>query len=158
MTEGRWIMRANVAGTAVFAVSATAAAIVFEGPVRVQAVAVSLAAFATGTFAFLWGYWSAVQRSRRDLIGVAALFFLLGTTAPRPVRNVMWLCLATQIVVALATALSRPETDGRPGSSLAFGILVPMLGLGLNGLWGAAHGSFEPRSDGAPGDSAGRAD
>ena len=49
--------------------------------------------------------------------------------------------LAVQIVVALVTALSRTETaDGRAGSSLALGVLVPMFGLGLNGLWAAYHG------------------
>ena len=37
--------------------------------------------------------------------------------------------------------------DGSPGSSLAVGILVPMFGIGLNGLWCAFHGVFEPRVD-----------
>jgi hypothetical protein len=45
----------------------------------------------------------------------------------------------------LATALSRPSTDGRAGSTLAFGVLVPMLGIGLNGLASARHGTFPPR-------------
>ena len=50
-----------------------------------------------------------------------------------------------QIVVALVTALSRTETaDGRAGSSLALGVLVPMFGLGLNGLWAAYHATFPP--------------
>ena len=155
---GRVIVIVDVAATAVFVVSATVAATVFSAPTRAQGVAVSLLLFATGVVSFLWGYWSAVQRSRRDVIGVAALFFLLGSVAPRPVRRVMWGCLAVQVTTALVTALSRPETDGRPGSSLAFGILVPMLGLGLNGLWGAEHGSFEPRKGGAPPGAAERAD
>jgi hypothetical protein len=30
-------------------------------------------------------------------------------------------------------------------SPLAFGILVPVFGLGLCGLWGARYGTFEPR-------------
>jgi hypothetical protein len=29
---------------------------------------------------------------------------------------------------------------------VAFGILVPIFGLGLAGLWGARHGVFEARS------------
>jgi uncharacterized membrane protein len=54
--------------------------------------------------------------------------------------------LAVQITVALATALARSESeDGSPGTSLAVGILVPMFGLGLNGLWCAFHGVFPPR-------------
>jgi hypothetical protein len=54
--------------------------------------------------------------------------------------------LAIQITVALVTALARSESDdGSPGTSLAVGILVPMFGLGLNGLWCAFHGVFPPR-------------
>jgi hypothetical protein len=33
----------------------------------------------------------------------------------------------------------------RPFSSLAFGVLVPVSGLGLMGLWGARYGTFPPR-------------
>lgn len=155
---GHAIVVANIVATALFCVSATLAAVVFSVPMRAQGVAVSLTLFAVGVATFLWGYWSAVQRSRRDVIGVAALFFLLGSVAPPRVRRKMSGCLAAQVVVSLVTALSRPETDGRPGSSLAFGILVPMLGLGLNGLWGAEHGSFEPRDGGARTGSSDEAD
>lgn len=155
---GQVIVTANVVATALFGVSATVAAVVFSPPMRAQAVAISLILFAAGVATFLWGYWSAVQRSRRDTIGVAALFLLLGSVAPPRVRRTMSACLGAQVTVALVTALSRPETDGRPGSSLAFGILVPMLGLGLNGLWGAEHGSFEHRDGGALAGSSERAD
>jgi hypothetical protein len=62
------------------------------------------------------------------------------------VTRVMNLALAVQVIVALTTTLARPNgPDGNPGSSLAVGFLVPMLGLGLNGLWAAHHGRFEPR-------------
>jgi hypothetical protein len=54
-------------------------------------------------------------------------------------------CLAVQTVVGLGTALARPSTDGKAGSVLAFGVLVPMLGLGLNGLWVSRYGTFGPR-------------
>jgi hypothetical protein len=47
--------------------------------------------------------------------------------------------LGIQIVVAVATAAARPFTP------LAFGILVPLYGLGLAGVWGAAFGTFAPR-------------
>jgi hypothetical protein len=47
--------------------------------------------------------------------------------------------LGIQIVVAVATAAARPFTP------LAFGILVPLYGLGLAGVWGAAFGTFGPR-------------
>lgn len=144
---GATIVRVDVALTASFVAVATTAAVSFTPLARAVMVVTSLSLFAVGVSAFLWGYWSAVQRSRHDLIGVAALYFLSGDVAPPSVRRTMSLCLAIQCVVALGTALSRPETEGKPGSALAFGILVPMLGLGLNGLWGAWHGTFEPRSD-----------
>ena len=55
--------------------------------------------------------------------------------------------LAVQIVVGLATALARPnQTDGSPGTSLALGVLVPVFGFGLNGLWAAFHGTFAERA------------
>jgi hypothetical protein len=47
--------------------------------------------------------------------------------------------LAAQVVVAVATAAARPFT------TLAFGVLVPVFGVGLNGLWAARHGRFPPR-------------
>ena len=37
----------------------------------------------------------------------------------------------------------------RPFTAVAFGILAPMLGLGLMGLWGARHGRF-PAAPGEP--------
>jgi hypothetical protein len=37
----------------------------------------------------------------------------------------------------------------RPFSPLAFGILVPVFGLGCAGLWAAHHGSFGPREPAA---------
>lgn len=142
---GWGIVQLDLIGTAVFAVSAIWSAIVFDGVARVQGVAVALALFAVGIFAFLWGYWTAVQRSRTDELSVAELYFLTGQATPRQVKVPMNLALAAQCVVGLATALARPNTDGRAGSTLAFGVLVPMLGLGLNGLWAARHGRFGPR-------------
>jgi hypothetical protein len=139
------IVRLNVIGTAVFVVSSVVAAVVFNNPTRVAGVVVALALFAVGIFAFLWSYWTAVQRSRTDNIAVAQLYFLSGGTAPKSVQRTMNYALMVQVVCSLATALSRSTTDGRAGSTLAFGILVPMFGLGLNGLWCATYGTFEPR-------------
>lgn len=142
---GAAIVQANLIGTAVFTVSATVAAVVFDGFARVQGVVVALALFAIGTFTFLWGYWTAVQRSRTEEMAVSELYFLLGPAIPSSVRRWMNGALIVQTVVSLVTALARPTTDGRAGSTLAFGVLVPMLGLGLNGLWAAKYGAFGPR-------------
>lgn len=144
--HGSVIVVADAAATAAFACSAVVAAAMFTTAARAQAVAVSLTMFVAGVAAFLWGFWNAVQRSRTEEIAVTTLFFLAGGTAPAGVRRTMNACLAAQVLVGVATSLARPTTDGEPGSSLAFGILVPMLGLGLNGLWAAFHGRFPPRA------------
>lgn len=148
------IVRIDMVLTAVFVVTAVFAAVVFNGPARVVGVVVALTLFALGTFAFLMGYFVAVGRSRTQEIAVAELYLLTGKSLPpAPKRALLWL-LGVQIVTALGTALARPNTDGRAGSTLAFGVLVPMLGLGLNGLASARHGTFGPRrrhSDPAPG-------
>ena len=103
------------------------------------------ALFAVGVFAFLWSYYNAVQRSRRDEIGVAELYLLLGPPTPPRVRRLMLGALAAQVVIAVATTFARLDgPDGKPGSSLALGFLVPMFGFGLNGLWAAYHGRFPP--------------
>ncbi|HEV7888475.1 MAG TPA: hypothetical protein VGO92_13025, partial [Acidimicrobiales bacterium] len=80
----------------------------------------------------------AVARSRTEEIGVMNLFFL-DHSAPRPVRRSLLGSLAVQTATAIAVAALRPNT------SLAFGILVPVYGLALTGLYGARHGVFPPR-------------
>lgn len=145
---GRAIVRVDALLTAVFVATAVIAASIFEQPWRVIAVTVSLICFSVGIVAFLWGYWTAVQRSRNDNISVAALYFLVDNCAPVSVARRMNTLFAIQVVVGIATAIARSTTDGKAGSTLAFGVLVPMLGLGLNGLWGATHGTFSPRNTG----------
>jgi hypothetical protein len=130
------VARAAWAGTAVFAVSA-ASAVAAEG-LRPVAVAVALALFVAGTVAMLWALTRAAARSRTDDVTVPGVFFLQGS-APRSVRRHLLGATLVQTAVAFATAGARPFT------SLAFGILVPVYGLGLAGLWGARHGEFGPR-------------
>ena len=143
------IVRANIVGTALFAMSATYAATVFTPNARLVGVVVSLTLFAIGVATFIWGYFTAVQRSRHDEIAVATLFLLtVGVAEPR-VRLAMNGCLAAQTLVALGTALSRSSTDSQAGSTLAFGVLVPLFGLGLNGLWASRNGKFAARKNGA---------
>ena len=139
------ILRVNVVGTALFVVSSVAAAVIFTQPVRLVGVIVALSLFAIGVFAFLWSYWTAVQRSRDDDIAVTQLYFLSGPSTPVKVKRVMNGALVVQTVTCLVAAIARSSTNGRAGSTLAFGILVPMFGLGLNGLWCAQYGTFSPR-------------
>ena len=132
------IVRASWIGTIVFA--ATAIAAVAAKPARIPAVAVALALFAAGVLTFFWAYAIAVGRSRTDAIGIGGWFFLAGKeTAPPNDKRQLLASLAIQTAVALATAGARPFT------TLAFGVLVPLFGLSLTGLYGARHGRFGPR-------------
>jgi hypothetical protein len=144
---GDVIVRANVVATSLFGVTAVYAAAVFSTTAQWIGAITAIVLFAIGVFTFLLAYWNAVQRSRTDEISVGQLFFLLGSPTPSRVRRVMLLTLFAQSVIAVATTLARPDgPDGNPGSSLAVGFLVPMLGFGLNGLWASTHGAFQARA------------
>ena len=148
---GSAIVRANAIGTILFTGSAILAAVVFDGWAKSQGIVVSLFLFGTGVVVFLWGYWRAIQRSRRDVMSVTELYFLVGPSIDRAVARIMNGLLAIQTSVAVVTALVRSSTPGvdgtsTPGSSLAFGVLVPVFGLGLNGLWSSLHGRFPQRA------------
>jgi len=138
------LVRINILGTGAFVVSAIVAAVVFTPIVRTIGVVVALLLFAIGVAGFIWGYFTAVQRSRYDNISVTSLFLLLGEVSSIKIRRLMNGCLIVQGLGGLITALARTSTDGRSGSTLAFGVLVPLFGLGLNGLWSSRHGSFPP--------------
>ena len=142
---GSLIVKINLAMTGLFVISSVVAAAVFTQPWKSIAVVVSLVCFAVGITVFLWGYWTAVQRSREDEISVAAMYFLIDGAAPASVSKILNSTLAVQVIVAVATAISRSSTDGKAGSTLAFGILVPMMGLGFSGLWASMYGTFSPR-------------
>ena len=136
----RSIVRASWIGTAVFAVTAITAAATSTTTTRIPAVAVAAALFAAGIGIFFWAYAIAVGRSRTDAIGIGGLFFLAGEdTAPRSDKRQLLASLAVQTAVGLATAGARPFT------TLAFGVLAPLYGLALTGLYGARHGRFGPR-------------
>lgn len=137
---GWGLVRLSWSATVVF--SATAVAAVVVDGFRPVAAAAAIGLFAAGVVVFLMAYGRAVSRSRTDAIGIGGLFFLAGDVAPTSVRRHLLGSLGCQTAVALATAAAAPYT------SLAFGVLVPMLGLGLAGLWGARHGAFGPRAAG----------
>jgi hypothetical protein len=139
--QGRGIVRAAWAATAILAVTSAAAVASDAAPVRTVAATVSLTLFAAGVAVFFWAYAIAVGRSRSDEIGIGGLFFLLGEgTAPKRTANQLRGALAAQVAVALAAAAARPFT------SLAFGVLAPLSALALMGLYGARYGRFGQRS------------
>lgn len=136
---GSMIIIGSWAGTGLFVLTAILAAVtpsVFAAP----ALAVSLSLFAVGMVVFVWAILVAIARSTTDAIGIGGLFFLQGSAPRSPQLNLMG-SLVTEVVAAVVTAAARPFT------SLAFGTLVPLFGLGLAGLWGARHGAFDPRGE-----------
>jgi hypothetical protein len=146
--QGELIVRVNVIGTVIFVATAVFAAAVFTTTAQWVGASTAMALFAVGVFAFLWGFWNAVQRSRDEEVSVTQLYMLLGAGTPRAVRRTMLLMLLVQVIAAFGTAVWRIDgPDGSPGSSLAVGLLVPMFGLGLNGLWASYHAEFGKRMD-----------
>lgn len=142
------IVKGNIVGTVLFVITAVFAAAVFTTAAQWVGAVTAMTIFAVGVFAFLWGFWNAIQRSREEEVSVTQLYMLLGTSTPSTVRRTMLSLLAVQVVTAFATAVWRLDgPDGSPGSSLAVGLLVPMFGLGMNGLWAAYHAEFGPRLD-----------
>lgn len=132
------IIRAAILGTAAFAVVAVAAASLPD-QLAVVAVVVDLVLFAAGIVAFVGALLKAADRSRTEMVTLAGVFWLSGS-APGRARRPLLGALAVEVAVALVTAGVRPFTG------LAFGVLVPVYGLGLTGLWGARHGTFAARS------------
>jgi hypothetical protein len=135
---GRRLISFSWATTAAFAAAATIATAFPDQAARPVAV-FEVGLFVVGIGAFVVAYARGVSRSRTDRVEIASLYFLAGGTAPKAVRRQLLGAFALQIVIALVSSSIRLYT------SVAFGILVPMLGLGLAGVWGATHGRFPKR-------------
>jgi hypothetical protein len=132
--EGDNTIKASWAGTGVFLLSSAIAVAVTDA--RLPAAIVDLLLFVAGCGAFFWCLAAAAERSRQKEISLWNLFLLEGV-APRRVRQQLLGPLSVQIAVALGAAFVAPP--------LAFGLLVPIYGLGCSGLWGAKYGVFGPR-------------
>lgn len=121
------------AANAVFAATAVPYAVGVDA-FEVPAVAVALLLFVISLVVWPWVLGTAfVRSSQGDDLVVASLFLTVGD-APRGVRVQLFSALAACVIVTAATAAADP-----------FGVLVPMLSLGLVGLWAARHGTFPPR-------------
>jgi hypothetical protein len=132
---GRTIVNASWASDALFAVTAIPAAAGVSA-LRGAALGVALTLFAAGIIVWMWAFAVALARNAQgDDIVVSSLFLAQGPV-PRTVRNQLFAALAVSVALAAAT-----------GTTDAFGILAPMLPLGLVGLWGARHGEFPPRRE-----------
>jgi hypothetical protein len=152
-TDGRALAarpaKLDAIGTAVFVVAlAIAVPLRDERGAQIAIGAVSMVLFAMGAGAALWAYVGALERSRTAEIGVANLYLLTGRTAPPAVKRTMSILLVAQVVLAFAGAITGASgLSGSEVNALAFGVLVPMFGIGMNGLWAVRHGSFGPRVD-----------
>jgi hypothetical protein len=135
---GAGLVNATFLGTGALVATSIAAAVAPDAFGRVHA-ALSVVLFVVGTAAMLWAYALGVSRSREELVTVPGLFFLAGDVAPAATRRALRIATLVEVVAVVAAASIRPFTE------VAFGILAPMFGLGLMGVWGGRHGAFPPR-------------
>jgi len=146
---GTAIVRFDLGGTLLFLVAGVLGLV--SKHLRVVTLVASVVLFAAGVAVFLWSFFAAAERSRTDEIGVANLYLLTGETAVRPVKRAMLAALAVQVVGCLGFGAAGFSSLGvNEANLMAFAILVPVFGLGLNGLWAARHGAFGPRIVTAP--------
>ena len=130
---GRAIIRVSWAFNVVFALTALPVA---AGVASLEAVAIvtALALFAISLVVWGWAFAVAVVRSAGGDDIVVGNLFLLEGRAPKRVRLHLFGSLGVCLVITAITASADP-----------FGVLVPMLPVGLIGLWGARHGVYGPR-------------
>lgn len=141
---GGWVMAVSWVTTAVFVV-ASVLALVSPSSFDAAYLLLTLTLFGLGCVLFLVVLVMAANRSRRSAMGIGGLFFLAGS-APRSVQWNLLGALAVQVAVSIAAAaVGFSRIDDRELNALAFGILVPMLGLGWCGLWAVRWGLFEDR-------------
>jgi hypothetical protein len=136
--QGRAIVRWGWAANVVFAVSAIPVAVGVDDALGV-AIGVALVLFLVATVAFVYAFAVGLARSGQgDNVAVANLFFLQGS-APKPIKQAfLWMFLVC-LAIAAGTAAWEP-----------FGVLVPMLPVGLAGVWAARYGVFPPRVSTTP--------
>lgn len=96
--------------------------------------------FGLGLLCFAGGFFTAVLRSRYLQVSLAGAFFLVGEVVTVKNRRLFRAVLAVQVLFGLLGAVWRPFTE------LAFGVLVPMLGLGQMAIFGGLCGNF-PKKD-----------
>ena len=140
-------MRSDLLGTGVFVVAlAIAVPLRTERWAQVVIAVVSVSLFAIGVGASLWAYAAALERSRVQEVGVANLYLLTGATAPQPVKRALLSALVVQVVASfVAATIGVIGLDESQLNALAFAVLVPMFGIGMNGAWAARYGSYGPR-------------
>jgi hypothetical protein len=136
--QGRRIVAVGWIANALFAVTAIPVALGVDDLLGV-AITVALLLFVVAIGAFVYAFGVGVARSGRgDNVAVANLFFLQGS-APKPVRRTFLFMFLVCLAITVGTAAWDP-----------FGVLVPMLPIGLAGMWAARYGVFPPRPTAGP--------
>jgi len=131
--QGRAIIATGWIANAVFAVTAIPVAVGVDGAIGI-AVAVALLLFVVAIGAFVYAFALGMARTTQgDDVAVANLFFLQGS-APKPVQRKFLTLFLVCLAITAGTAAWEP-----------FGVLVPMLPIGLAGVWAARYGVFPPR-------------
>jgi hypothetical protein len=131
--RGRVIEVVAWGGDVAFAVTAIPVAVGLDA-FEDAAIVVCLALFFASLVVWTWALFAAIARTARgDDVAVTTLFLIEGRVSAR-VRWSLYGALAACLAITVATAAANP-----------FGVLVPMLPLGLVGLWGARHQTYPRR-------------
>lgn len=136
--QGRGILVVGWVANALFAVTAIPVAVGVDDLIGV-AIGFALLLFlvSVGTFVYAFGVGMA-RSARGDNVAVSNLFFLQGS-APKPVKRDFLILFLVCLAITVGTAAWEP-----------FGVLVPMLPIGLAGVWAARYGVFPPRPPALP--------
>jgi hypothetical protein len=136
--QGRGIVTTGWIANALFAVTAIPVAAGVDDLLGV-AIVVALLLFLVAVGLFVYAFAVGLARSTRgDNVAVSNLFFLQGS-APKPVRRTFLVLFLVCLLITAGTAAWEP-----------FGVLVPMLPIGLAGTWAARYGVFPPRPVATP--------
>lgn len=135
------MLKLAVALTAVHAVATVLGVASSNSTIRDGVAVVSVVLFFVGAVAFSWAFVVAAGRSRYEDLWFGGAFFGTGGSIPSRDRRLLFMCLGAQCAIGLVGASLAPFT------SVAFSVLVPMVGLGLLALYAAREGEFSPRAD-----------
>ncbi len=130
---GRAIIVSSWATLAVFTLVAVPDALGLHA-LSTTAAVVSLGLFLASLPIWIYAFGLVLVRSTRGDDIVVGSWVFLAPSAPKDVRRQLLGATGVCTVVALATGWGNP-----------FGVLVPMLHLGLAALWGARHGTYPAR-------------
>lgn len=145
VAPGEALVRVDVAGTLVAAVAGVLA-LVSSDLAKFVLVPVAAVTGGVGLVTFVWSYFRAVGRSRQDEISVSQLYVVAGKVAPPSVKRRLQWSLWAQVIVAIVVMFAGfQRTEPQEFNWAATIIVLPLFGMGLNGVWVSLHGAFGPR-------------